>query len=562
MADPGAPSDATQDDSDETSQNADELIDNTPPLDPIADFSANDIAPPSALSGEDGQSENPPTGGPETAGRALGATGLRRLGATAQELAYASAPRWSLAPYYPMLQAAAANRRAEVQAGTVQHGLSADALVAHHKIESDLAAGKISRGQADYLHHTFRAVQGGQPLPARHDFIGDPPESSSLYALGQRLDQYGQSIAPSPQDQAAHSGWNAAGNFGAELPPIPFGLDGAGEARQEARARGASQEEQDRAAARALSSGALFALAPELGSVLGPVAKHAKELVPWATGELKRFVSSLSYAPTASEMRAFLAEQFENLSSVLKNRFNFKDLINDLRGSTESGRDLDLLSREGLERHAHDLGIPFDADTSDDALREAVIPAKTKASASYWLPGEQETRIAIDRERVAELNGEAVPQPINANEPGSYPMNIKQNSQTLPARREGPGFWTRRMRQSNPAVDAYERKINPNSESYYVPLTDGSYMQFENANGRTVQDGKLVSDPVSSFYRDFDRMPFAQASIIKTASQQVKAASRYGLSVEWLVSEQPTVAKLRALFEEQNIPVKVTYFPQ
>lgn len=560
MADPGAPSDAAQDDSDETSQNADELIDDPPPLDPIANFSADDIAPPSALSGEDGQSENLPAGGPETFSRALGATGMRVLGATAQELAHAAAPRWSLAPYYPMLQAAAASRQAEVQAGTFQHGLSGDALAAHQRINADLAAGKISPGQANYLHQTLRAVQSGQPLPARHDFTGDPPESSSLYALSQRLDQYGQSVAPSPQDQAAHPKWNAGGNLIPHLVPAPFA--DASEARQDARARGASPEEQDRVAQRERSLGVLVALAPELRTVLGPVAKHAEELVPWAKQELKRFTSSLSYAPTASEMRAFLAEQFENLSSTLKNRFNFKGLINGLRNSTESGRDIDLLSREGLERHAHDLGIRFDAETSDDALREAVIPAKTKASASYWLPGEQETRFAIDRERVAELKGEAVPQPIDAGEAGSYPMNIKQNTQTLPARRQGPGFWTPRMRQSDPAVDAYERKINPNNESYYVPLTDGSYMQFENATGRTVQDGKLVSDPVSSFYRDLDRLPFARANIIKTASQQVKAASRYGLSVEWLVSEQPTVAKLRALFEEQNIPVKVTYFPQ
>ena len=71
-------------------------------------------------------------------------------------------------------------------------------------------------------------------------------------------------------------------------------------------------------------------------------------------------------------------------------------------------------------------------------------------------------------------------------------LHIQKN---IPARPAGPGYWGKRTPQGKPRVDAYERKINPNDESYYLPHPKGGLVQFENVIKGALEDGKLVEKP-------------------------------------------------------------------
>ena len=73
-----------------------------------------------------------------------------------------------------------------------------------------------------------------------------------------------------------------------------------------------------------------------------------------------------------------------------------------------------------------------------------------------------------------------------------YTCQIKWGVQTIKVRPDGHGFWGGRVKQHNPRVDAYEWKINPHGESYYLPHSKGGYVQFENMVNSIVQDGKLI----------------------------------------------------------------------
>lgn len=75
---------------------------------------------------------------------------------------------------------------------------------------------------------------------------------------------------------------------------------------------------------------------------------------------------------------------------------------------------------------------------------------------------------------------------------GKYSDTIKWGIHDIEVRPDGKGFWGRRIKQSDSRVDAYELKINPNNESYYLPHPNGRYVQFENMLNGTVQDGKLI----------------------------------------------------------------------
>lgn len=123
-------------------------------------------------------------------------------------------------------------------------------------------------------------------------------------------------------------------------------------------------------------------------------------------------------------------------------------------------------------------------------------------------------------------------------------------------------FWGKRIRQSNPRVDAYELKINPNNESLYLPMGDGTFAQLENIVGDTiVQDGKLVM-AARSQYHVADLPSFAKDSVLKEARRQVTAASRIGARVEWLVSEARAESQLRQLFTDKGVAVTVRLLPE
>lgn len=45
----------------------------------------------------------------------------------------------------------------------------------------------------------------------------------------------------------------------------------------------------------------------------------------------------------------------------------------------------------------------------------------------------------------------------------------------IEVRPEGGGYWGKRTTQNNPKVEAYELKINPQEESFYLPYPEGGY---------------------------------------------------------------------------------------
>jgi hypothetical protein len=148
-----------------------------------------------------------------------------------------------------------------------------------------------------------------------------------------------------------------------------------------------------------------------------------------------------------------------------------------------------------------------------------------------------------------------------ANQVGTYTTKIKWGILEVEARPAGPGFWGKRIPQNNPAVEAYELKINPNNESFYLPHPQGGYVQFENLVGTTLQDGKLVTQ-VKSIYKVNDLPAFARQAVLKEATRQLEAASASGLKVEWLVSDQEAASQLANLFQSEGLNIRVIYFPR
>lgn len=147
-----------------------------------------------------------------------------------------------------------------------------------------------------------------------------------------------------------------------------------------------------------------------------------------------------------------------------------------------------------------------------------------------------------------------------ADVPGTYPKTIKWGSKPVKAREAWPGHWGKREPQGNPRVDAYERKINPNDESFFLPDGKGGHVQFENIAGKVVQDGKCVMSK-SSIFLIADK-PWAHTTVLGEARRQLAAADRIGHSVEWLVSDQAALKQLDDLFKAEGIHIKLTHLPE
>jgi len=140
---------------------------------------------------------------------------------------------------------------------------------------------------------------------------------------------------------------------------------------------------------------------------------------------------------------------------------------------------------------------------------------------------------------------------------GTYTTKIKWGIQDINARPFEKGYWGKRIPQSEPRIDAYELKINPNNESFYVKNSEGSFVQFENIVDKTLQDGKLGMDK-SSIYHVLDKPEFLRIeSILKPAQRQVSVAKEVGYTVEWLVSDQKAVDQLTQYFIDNNIGIVV-----
>jgi LysM repeat protein len=130
----------------------------------------------------------------------------------------------------------------------------------------------------------------------------------------------------------------------------------------------------------------------------------------------------------------------------------------------------------------------------------------------------------------------------------------------IPVRPFGKGFWGKRITQGDARVNAYEKKINPNDESYYLPNKKGEYVQFENIAGDILEDGKLVQKK-KTVYHVYD-VPYAQNKILAEAKRQADAAEFNGLSVEWKVSDQEAVSQMKRFFAEHKININVVFYPE
>ena len=147
-------------------------------------------------------------------------------------------------------------------------------------------------------------------------------------------------------------------------------------------------------------------------------------------------------------------------------------------------------------------------------------------------------------------------------EVGKYTTTIEWSIYPkVPVRPFGKGYWGKRVIQKEPRVDAFELKINPNNESYFLAKPDGRFVQFEGISGKALQDGKLIMTKNGSIYHVYDK-PYAQASIIKEATSQLEAATFNNLTVEWLVSDQKAVEQLTMFFKEKNIDIIIRYYPE
>jgi len=90
---------------------------------------------------------------------------------------------------------------------------------------------------------------------------------------------------------------------------------------------------------------------------------------------------------------------------------------------------------------------------------------------------------------------------------GKYTTKIKWGTREIDVRPFGDkGYWGKRVSQTNSRVDAFELKINPNNESFYVWNPNKKrFVQFENISPNSLQDGKCVLQANKSIYRVYDR---------------------------------------------------------
>ncbi len=170
--------------------------------------------------------------------------------------------------------------------------------------------------------------------------------------------------------------------------------------------------------------------------------------------------------------------------------------------------------------------------------------------------------------KLAELGGEelviakkAFEEGTESAKIGTYSTRIQWGIHNVEARPFGKGFFGKRTPQTKARVDAYELKINPNNESFFLPHPGGGYVQFENVASTTVQDGKLVMSAKSQ-YHVADMPSFAKEGVLAAARRQVAAADAAGYSVEWLVSEQKALTQLQDLFTAENVKVTLRLLPE
>jgi hypothetical protein len=199
-----------------------------------------------------------------------------------------------------------------------------------------------------------------------------------------------------------------------------------------------------------------------------------------------------------------------------------------------------LVRLEKIEAEATRLGQPLDRAKTKELLHaQTNIEEVDKALGSL----EKQVFGAVEAAEAGKV--------------GTYTTKIKWGIHNVEARPFGPGYWGKRTVQVNPRVNAYELKINPNNESFFLPHPDGGFVQFEKIAARTVQDGKLIIQP-KSIYHVADMPAFARESVLTEARRQIQAAGPAGLKVEWLVSDPKALTQLGDLFKAEGISITLT----
>ena len=165
-------------------------------------------------------------------------------------------------------------------------------------------------------------------------------------------------------------------------------------------------------------------------------------------------------------------------------------------------------------------------------------------------------------ESVENIQENGIMEKKSSSVPGEYTTTISWSIfKKLLARPEGKGYFTKKIKQHNPRVEAYENKINPNKEGYHIKHPDGRYIQFENMRDGILQDGKLVMSK-RSFYFVYDKGDFAKRRVLNQAIRQMEVADSAGYKVEWLISSEKAVEQISRLFMENNIDIIVKFYPE
>jgi hypothetical protein len=144
-----------------------------------------------------------------------------------------------------------------------------------------------------------------------------------------------------------------------------------------------------------------------------------------------------------------------------------------------------------------------------------------------------------------------------------YTTTINWRNLTIEARPFGKGYFGKRVPQPDPRVDAFELKINPDNESFYLwNSNEERFVQFENISENMLQDGKCVLNPDNSIYRVYDKPEFLRKNILDEAKIQIETAQLNDLKVEWLVSDEIAVEQLQRFFKENNLDIIVKYLAE
>jgi Domain of unknown function (DUF4157) len=304
---------------------------------------------------------------------------------------------------------------------------------------------------------------------------------------------------------------------------------------------------------------------------IGMAAKSVRELGPAAKaleagGELADFNKAVRALENANEIDAKIAravekaaaarkslkESTKELSKALGKAYSFPGPLTD----PEVYKALYKMARDAVKTKVYDAA----------KFLEEIKLARINAKLGDLTPEELAKVKQAWEEAKAFEAAEAAVEAAERSRVGSYTTKIEWGIQkgieARPHTSIKGAFWGRRTVQGNARVNAYELKINPNNESFFLPHPKGGLVQFENVVGTSlVQDGKLVMQ-TRSIYHVADMPPFAAKQVLEEAGRQVAAAQQAGLKVEWLVSEARAEQQLTALFQKNNIPITVSLYPE